>query len=178
MYLNPHLKLMPRGQIPLTPKLPPLPQYLAQIRFGLDENGKHIKDIRGNVIKPVILYMLECVEKRAKEIPVEQAHKEAQAQLINRPNAHIPNPNHHVDFDYLLKEGNLYSYEFSAFLHHICNDMAGDPHYFFNIGLRIFPESIRFLFQSPSIQQIYMAMITANGNSSGRNRKNADGLDG
>ena len=45
------IELTPRGEIPLTPKLPPLPQFMTLVPFGLDENGKHITDIRGNAIK-------------------------------------------------------------------------------------------------------------------------------
>lgn len=170
------IELTPRGQIPLTPKLPPLPQYMTRIPFGLDENGKHITDIRGNVIKPVVTYMLACVEKRNAG-RMEQAREEAKAQIIKRLNAYIPNPIHHVTFDYLLKEGNLYSYEFSAFLHYICNELAEDPHYFFNIGLRIFPESMRFLFQAASLQQVYSAMARIGSKFSAEQFKSLDAGD-
>ena len=57
-------ELTPRGQNPLTPRLPPLPEYMQHIPYGLDESGKPINDIRGNVIKPVITTMLEAAEKR------------------------------------------------------------------------------------------------------------------
>jgi hypothetical protein len=158
-----NVELTPRGELPRTPTFAPLPQYLRRIPFGLDENGKHIKDIRGNVIKPVITYMLEYVGTQVppaldQALRVKQAQDAALAQLIERLNAHIPNPLYHVTSDYLFKEGNLYSYEFSAFLHHICNEITGDPHYFFNIGLRIFPDSIRFLFSAISLQQVYLTM--------------------
>jgi hypothetical protein len=149
--------LTPRGQIPLTPKLPPLPAQMTRIPFGLDENGKHIKDIRGNVIKPVIECMLARVEKR-NPAQAQQARAAAQTQLIERLNARIPNSLYHISFDYLLKEGNLYSYEFSAFLHCICNELADDPHYFFNIGLHIIPDSIGFLLRAGTLTQVYATM--------------------
>lgn len=169
-------ELTPRGQIPLTPKLPLLPQYMKRIPFGLDENGKHITDIRGNVIKPVVMYMLECVEKRNVG-RVESAHAKAQAQLIARLNTCIPNPTHHVTFDYLLKEGNLYSYEFNAFVHYICNELAEEPHYFFNIGLRVFPESMRFLFQAVSLQQVYATMTRIGSKFSAEQFKTLESTD-
>ena len=158
-----NVELTPRGQSPLTPHFAPLPHFMARIPFGLDENGKHIKDIRGNVIKPVVIYMLDCVEKRVELTPnhavaVKQAREEAMTQLIERLNAHIPNKIYHVTSDYLLNEGNLYSYEFNAFLHYICNDLASDPHYFFNIGSRIFPPSVSFLFSAVSLQQVYITI--------------------
>jgi hypothetical protein len=65
---------------------------------------------------------------------------------------------YHVSFEYLMKEGNLYSYEFNAFLHHICNEMAEDPHYFFNIGLGVIGESVRFLLSAGSLRQVYTMM--------------------
>jgi len=157
------IDLTPRGQVPLTPHFGPLPQYMKQNPYGLDENGKHITDIRGNVIKPVVMSMLAYLEQQVvsgpdRAVRVQQVRAQALEQLVERLNAHLPNPLYHVTADYLFKEGNLYSYEFSSFLHHICNELAGDPHYFFNIGLRILPESIKFLFSAVSLLQVYQTM--------------------
>ncbi len=164
-------ELTTRGKIPLTPNLPSLPQYMTRAPFGMDENGKRINDIRGNVIKPVIEYMLTCVERNNEQ------RENAKSKLVERLNSHIPNPIHHVSFDYLLKEGNLYSYEFSAFLHYICNDLAEDPHYFFNIGMHIFPESVRFLFQTVSIQQVYATMASIGSKFSAEQFKSLESTD-
>ena len=101
-----NVELTPRGETPLTPDFAPLPQYMKRTPFGLDENGRHIKDLRGNVIKPAILYLLEYVESQAGQTPeratrVKQTRDQVLAQLIERLNAHIPNPLYHVTPEYL-----------------------------------------------------------------------------
>ncbi|MBI3165569.1 MAG: hypothetical protein HYZ24_12875 [Chloroflexi bacterium] len=149
-----YIELTPRGELPLMPKLPPLPNSMKGNPFGLDENGGHIRDIRGNVIKPVVLEMLANVEKRNPN-RAREARAEAQEQLVTRLNSHIPSRTHYVSIEYLMRDGNLYSYEFNAFLHHICNELAGDPHYFYNIGLRVVGEAVGFLLRVGSLRQVY-----------------------
>ncbi len=136
---------MPHSRFPI-PDMPPLPQYMQGRPFGMDDEGKPIKQSRGVVYKGSLSYLNNFVKERiSRELPVDfstekrderikQAQEAAFNEVIARLNAAIPDPHYHITAEYLLNEGNNYSREFSTFFFEICRLVCGDPDFHFNKG--------------------------------------------
>ena len=151
----------------------PLPATMIGRPFGVDEAGRPVGCRKGAFIRAIIEYMLACVAQRAlaatpspgqagatepagqAATAVAQAKAAALEQLLTRLNAAIPDPCYHITGDYLMKEGNSYSLEFTAFLCCICQELSGDPRFSFNVGARRVPASLILLLRPFSLSQTY-----------------------
>lgn len=128
------------------PEMPPLPKQMQGRPFGLDEQGKPIKQSRGVVYKGSLNYLYQVIGKHtALKLPAElnsqerakkikEAQESAFHEVVKRLNDAIPDPQYHVTAEYLLNEGNSYSREFSTFFFEICRTVCEDPDFHFNKG--------------------------------------------
>jgi signal transduction histidine kinase/CheY-like chemotaxis protein/predicted hydrocarbon binding protein len=147
--------------------LPTLPPYIVGRPFGLDEAGRPILDIRGPAIRATVNYMLRCVGQQTvaalpagtssaeRDARVAAAQAAALQQLADRLNAALPDARDHVTGDYLLDEGNNYSFEFDAFLTAYCRELSGDPRFDFQAGAASIPPTIARMARPFSLRQAY-----------------------
>jgi len=147
--------------------LPTLPPYIVGRPFGPDEAGRPILDIRGPAIRATVNYMLHCVGQQAvaalpagtpsteRDARVAAAQAVALQQLADHLNAALPDARDHVTGDYLLDEGNNYSFEFDAFLTAYCREISGDPRFDFQAGVTSIPPTIARMARPFSLRQAY-----------------------
>ena len=152
------------------PNLPALPPHIVGRPFGADEAGRPILDIRGPALRGTVNYMLHCVGQQAvaalpagtpsaeRDARAAAAEAAALQQLVNRLNAALPNARDHVTADYLLDEGNNYSFEFDVFLTEYCRQMSGDAQFDFHAGAATIPPAIARLVRPFSLRQAYTLM--------------------
>lgn len=121
--------------------------------FGVDEHGERIEHGTGRLVVGAIEWMQEFVEQEATRdaasVPADQrarltdaARADAMNELIDSLNAAIPDRRYHVTADYLLNEGNNYSYEFRLYVSEFGRAISGDPRFFFHHGPRVIPSAI------------------------------------
>ncbi len=149
------------------PELPPLPPKMQGRPFGLDEDGKLIKQSRGAVFEGALTYVRQMAgERAAGELPSnisaeERAQRTAQAgdtafqEIITRLNAAIPDPRYHVSAEYLLNPGNTYSREFAAYFFEICRYVSGDKDFHFNKGKVVNSSATQHMSRPFSLSQVY-----------------------
>jgi len=135
--------------------------------FGVDEAGAPITHGSGKLVVAAIEYLQELVGRRAEQDApagidsMEQAALVGAAKavaldrLVTMLNAAIPDEHYHVTAEYLLREGNTYSYEFRLFVSEYCRAIAGDPDFFFNQGARSIPPSVSRLGRPLGMQRTY-----------------------
>jgi signal transduction histidine kinase/DNA-binding response OmpR family regulator len=135
--------------------------------FGLDENGKLIKQSRGAVFEGALNYVREQVgERTAHDLPtnispeertrcIARAQDAAIEEIVNRLNAAIPDPRYHITAEYLLNPGNTYSREFAAFFFEICRYVSGDPDFHFNKGRVVNSSATQHMSRAFSLSQVY-----------------------
>ena len=141
--------------------------FMTYQPFGMDENGDRIEDWNGQVIVGSIEYMMECVSQRVeKEVAPkmgvekarllgEQAAEQAVNELIERLNGAIRDKRFHVSREYLMNEGNYYSYEFRQYLIEYATLISGDENFSFNRSYKSIRSSAVRLFRPFSLRQIY-----------------------
>lgn len=122
--------------------------------FGLDEAGQPIRHGSGKLVAGAIQYMENLVSENASEsLPpglsdaerdarIAAARTVARERLVTMLNAAIEDDRYHVTSDYLLNEGNNYSYEFRLFVADYCRVISGDRDFFFQQGTRNIPMAL------------------------------------
>ncbi|MBN1485773.1 MAG: hypothetical protein JXA37_13750 [Chloroflexia bacterium] len=143
------------------------PHHVQGQPFGLDAQGREIRQVNGKLIVGAIAYMWEFIEQQVRQKApagldeiqhqqrVQQAQDEALEQLVALLNASVPEERYHVSRDYLLNEGNNYSYEFEYTLCHYARAISGDENFFVNRSKTSIPESIAWIGRPFSLQQLY-----------------------
>jgi signal transduction histidine kinase len=144
-----------------------LPAKMITRPYGLDENGRPIKRVRGDLVRLALEYTRQkygeyfattlpadlSPTERTDRIRVEQDR--VIAEIIERLNATMPEPRYHVTLDYLMTNGNNYSGEFDAYLNTICAEYAHDPLYDFHRGMQSIPAAILPLMRPLPLRQVY-----------------------
>ncbi|MCU0594119.1 MAG: response regulator [Desulfobacterota bacterium] len=165
--------LSPLCRLPAAPvalpehELPPLPDFLDGPPFGADKNGKPIREIAGAVLIAAIRHMQDYVgfkageglpaslDLKARQERIAQAKAAALDLLVDRLNAALPDRSTSVSREYLLKESNYYSQEFSLFLSEFAREISGDPSFNFHRGLNSIPATVLKLVRPFTLRQIY-----------------------
>jgi PAS domain S-box-containing protein len=111
--------------------------------------------------------MLEFIEQKvAQEAPphltkaqleqrVTEAHDEAINKLVTLLNAAINDERYKVSREYLMNEGNYYSYEFEFFVCDFARAICGDSDFFFHRAKKSIPPSLAWIGRPFTLQQIY-----------------------
>jgi len=142
--------------------LPPLPAKLSSPPFGLDAQGKPIKDVNGLLVRGVVEFMLEAVSRRAVEhlfVTDERNEKVARAraaaitELLGALNAAMPDSRYHLNVDLLMKLGYV-SYDFSTLTRRVCARIAGYSHFTFEQGEQLV-NSMAYLLRALPLRQAY-----------------------
>jgi methyl-accepting chemotaxis protein len=134
--------------------------------FGLDEQGDEIRQVNGQLIRAVIEYMFDFIAQRVTQAcsdlsraeigsKVSEAQTEALDKLVVLLNAAMPDERFRVSQEYLLKEGNYYSYEFEYLANYYARAICGDPDFFFNKASKSIPTSIAWIGRPFTLQQVY-----------------------
>lgn len=135
--------------------------------FGLDEDGNEIRQVNGKLVRGAIEYMLEFIEQKvAQEAPpgltktqlaqrITEAQDEAFDKLVTLLNAAINDERYNVSREYLMNEGNYYSYEFEFFICDFARAICGDPDFFFHRAKKSIPSSLAWIGRPFTLQQIY-----------------------
>lgn len=119
--------------------------------FGLDEEGRTIRDLSGMSIRAIVLFLEKTV---ARERGEAAAHAVAQ-QLCELLNHRIRDPVYHVTPEILRNPWNSYSYEFAAYLYEFCERITGDPRFVFHGGTEKASPIMQVLARPFSLGQIY-----------------------
>lgn len=147
-------------------EFPPLPAYMANPPFGADAQGRPIRDVSGALIVATVeqvqkyvgrmtadgLPQLSAEERQAR---IAAAQDAAVAELVQRLNAAMPDPDNHVSRDYLLNPRNYYSFEFVIYANELARQISGDMNWAFHRGMRSIPVSMLHLARPLSLQQVY-----------------------
>jgi len=149
------------------PEMPPLPPFMQGRPFGMDDEGKPIKQSRGAVYNGAFNYVRECIRDRTEqELPpdlsveererlIAQAQDAALNELVARLNATIPNSRYHVTLEYLQDEGNTYSREFAVYFFETCRHISGDMDFHFNKGKVNEINATSYMTRPFSLSQVY-----------------------
>lgn len=119
--------------------------------FGLDEQGRTIRDLSGMSIRAIILDL----ERTLSREQGDGAGPEAVQELCRLLNQRIKDPVYHVTPDFLKNPWNSYSYEFAAYLYEFCELLTGDPQFIFAGGMEKVSPIIQVLARPFSLEQIY-----------------------
>ncbi len=119
--------------------------------FGMDEQGRTIRDLSGMSVRAIVLYLERIVgEQRGDE-----AGADAVRTLCGLLNQRIKDPIYHVTPDFLTNAWNSYSYEFAAYLYELCQSLSGDPEFLFKSGMEKASPIMQVLARPFSLEQIY-----------------------
>lgn len=119
--------------------------------FGLDEQGRTIRDLSGMSIRAVVVYLEKSLTRERGASGGSQAVEEL-CRLLNQ---RIKDPVYHVTPEFLKNAWNSYSYEFTAYLYEFCERMSGDPRFVFRGGLEKASSIMQVLARPFSLAQIY-----------------------
>ena len=148
---------------PLTTEL----RRLGGRPFGVDLDGRPIRDGTGRLIAAAIHHLSDVVGSRAAEslpdgLPqaerdgsIATARAEALDRLVAMLNEAIADDRYHVTAEYLLDETNNYSYEFRLFVADYCRVISGDTNFFFNQGQRTLSPAMVLFTRPLGIQRAY-----------------------
>ncbi len=129
-----------------------LEREVMQFRpFGLDEQGRTIRDLSGMSIRAVVVYLEKSLSSERGAIAGSQAVEEL-CRLLNQ---RIKDPVYHVTPKFLKNAWNSYSYEFTAYLYEFCERMSGDPRFVFRGGMEKASSIMQVLARPFSLAQIY-----------------------
>ena len=98
--------------------------------FGVDEQGKKIRDVTGVKVHAYMTYL----EEKVARLRGADAGKLAVETLCRFLNARIPDPAYHVTPQFLQNVWNSYSYEFVCFLMEFCIILSEDPQFPYHAG--------------------------------------------
>ena len=152
----------------------PLPPMVGP-PFGLDAQGRPIRQVNGKLIAGTVRHMLDVVEERAHRVSderttpaqlllaVEREKQRSLEALVAELNAAIGDSRHHVTAEMLLSEGNNYSREFELHLIESCRRISGDAEFVFRRGAKVVPRSLVAAFMPLPLRQVYAVLpaITA-----------------
>ncbi len=147
----------PSGSIPASALLPVSHSILErpsmQFRpFGVDEQGKPIRDVSGVLVAANLLYLEESVSQ-GKDSDRASAIGEQLCHLLNE---RIPDPVYHVTPVFLKNSWHSYSYEFVCYLREFCQHLSGDPDFHYKVPrAKMFPPAIQVLGRPFTLAQIY-----------------------
>lgn len=126
--------------------------YMAYPPFGVDPQGRLIRDVSGVTVRANVDYLDEAAEQRdgsgagAREV-------ERLCALLNE---RIRDPALHVTPAFLRNVWNSYSYEFVMFLAEFCRRLSGDPHFQHQVGRHKFISPLIQILARPfTLPQIY-----------------------
>ncbi len=119
--------------------------------FGLDEQGRTIRDLSGMSIRAIVLYL----EKTMSHKRGDAAGREVLYELCRLLNQRIKDPVYHVTPEFLKNAWNSYSYEFAAYLYEFCERLSGDSHFMFQGGMEKASPIMQVLARPFSLAQIY-----------------------
>ncbi|MDF2460363.1 MAG: hypothetical protein K0S79_2779 [Nitrospira sp.] len=126
-------------------------EYMEFRPFGVDEQGKKIRDLTGMSIRATVLYLESYMARRHGEAAGLQAVQDL-CSLLNR---RIKNPVYHVTPAFLNNAWNSYSYEFTAYLYEFCEQISGDVQFVFRGGMEKASPIMQVLARPFSLSQIY-----------------------
>jgi hypothetical protein len=158
---------LPTPARPPVSSLPPLPKRMQGIPFGVRPDGQPIRQASGSIILASIHQMQYMVGRRIEqELPattsleerqllVERAKAEALEELTRRLNEAQFSTEHSLNSSDLLNEGAYYSHEFNLYVNELCNEISGDPDFYFHRGLRSIRSSILHLGRPFALRQVF-----------------------
>lgn len=98
--------------------------------FGVDTDGRNIRDASGITVRANAEYLQEAVKRETGE----GAGRRAVEELARLLNERISDKAYHVTPKFLLDTWNSYSYEFVMFLAEFCTILSGDPQFQYHMG--------------------------------------------
>jgi len=119
--------------------------------FGLDEQGRRIRDLSGMSIRAIVIYLEKWMARERGPSGGSQAVQEL-CRLLNQ---RIKDPAYHVTPEFLKNAWHSYSYEFTAYLYEFCERMSGDPRFVFWGGMEKASSIMQVLARPFSLAQIY-----------------------
>src|SRR5688572_26117233 len=126
-------------------------EYMEFRPFGVDEQGKKIRDLTGMSIRATVLYLESFMTRRHGEAVGLQAVQDLCASL----NGRIKNPVYHVTPAFLKNAWNSYSYEFTAYLYEFCEQISGEAQCVYDGGREKASAIMQVLARPFSLSQIY-----------------------
>ena len=156
----------PASARPARTSLEPLPPRMSTAPFGTDADGRPIKHVPGITIVGCIEQMrryigetlrseLADLQREDRRDRIELAQEAAVDELVGRLNAAVPGPRFRVTREYLLAEGNSYSYEFNLYTTLFAQEISGDPDFAFHRGLRSVPAGLITITRSFGLKQVF-----------------------
>ncbi len=120
--------------------------------FGVDAQGRNIRDVSGLTVRASVHYLEEVMEHRDGS----GAGARVTEQLCRLLNERIRDPAYHVSPVFLRNAWNSYSYEFVCFLSELCMRLSNDPAFHFKVGREKFISPlIQTLGRPFTVSQIY-----------------------
>ena len=119
--------------------------------FGLDERGDTIRDLSGMSIRAIVVYL----ESSQAHMRGPSAGNQAVEELCRLLNQRIKDPVYHVTPEFLKNAWNSYSYEFTAYLYELCEQMSGDHRFLYQAGMEKASSIMQVLARPFSLSQIY-----------------------
>lgn len=126
-------------------------EMMAFRPFGLDEQGRTIRDLSGMSIRAIIVYLEKALSRERGATAGSQAVQEL-CWLLNQ---RIKDPVYHVTPEFLRNPWNSYSYEFTAYLYEFCERISGDARFVFRGGMEKASPIMQVLARPFSLSQIY-----------------------
>ncbi len=126
-------------------------EVMAFRPFGLDEQGRTIRDLSGMSIRAIVLFLEKTIRRHQGET---EAHH-AISELCGLLNHRVKDPVYHVTPEFLKNAWNSYSYEFAAYLYEFCEQISGDPHFLFRGGMEKASPVMQVLARPFTLEQIY-----------------------
>jgi PAS domain S-box-containing protein len=151
------------------PELPPLPPYMAGRPFGLDEAGRPIRQVTGDLVAAIIEHLETCVTRRAldtlepslpgpeREARLQQARSEALQDLTARLNRAIPDSRYHVTPERLRRRGH-FSFEFLAHVAYLAKTLSGEADFYRQSGIAIFTPVVKFVIRALPLHEVFRAL--------------------
>ncbi len=126
--------------------------YMAYPPFGVDPQGRLIRDVSGVTVRANVDYLDDVVEQRDGS----GAGARAVEQLCALLNERIRDPALHVTPAFLRNVWNSYSYEFVMYLAEFCEILSGDPTFQQHVGRHKFISPLIQILARPfTLPQIY-----------------------
>ncbi len=120
--------------------------------FGLDANGRPIRDVSGITVLANITHLEHTVEEQQGT----GAGIGGTIELCRLLNERIKDPAYHVTPTFLKNTWNSYSYEFVCFMGEFCRIITNDPTFQYQVGQHYFiPSLMRTLGRPFSVSKIY-----------------------
>lgn len=120
--------------------------------FGVDTDGRNIRDASGITVRANVEYLQETVERK-KGADAGRCAVEELARFLNE---RISDKAYHVTPEFLLDPWNSYSYEFVMFVAEFCTIISGDHQFQYHMGQeKLVSPIIQTLGRPFGVHQIY-----------------------